>query len=77
MSDSPVIPELDALRKRTSVKWTAYPDDVLPMFIAEMDFELAPVVADAIIAQVRASDLGYAGDSGSTGTTFAGFAERR
>lgn len=77
MSLRPAIPDLETLRQRTSVKWTAYPDDVLPMFIAEMDFPLAPVVADAIIARVQESDLGYAGDSGSAAAAFAGFAQRR
>ncbi|MGN6197967.1 MAG: aspartate aminotransferase, partial [Humibacter sp.] len=32
---------LDQLRTRTSEKWTAYPSDVLPLFVAESDFPLA------------------------------------
>ena len=42
-----------------------------------MDYPLAPVVADAIIDRVRASDIGYAATSGSAGEVFAGFADRR
>ncbi len=53
------------------------PDAVLPLFIAEMDYQLAPVVAEAMIDRIRASDVGYAGDSGGVGTAFAGFADRR
>ncbi|MBD0862766.1 aminotransferase class I/II-fold pyridoxal phosphate-dependent enzyme [Gordonia sp. zg691] len=77
MSTRPSAPPLDELRRRTSSKWSTHPDDVLPLFIAEMDYQLAPVVADAIIARVRASDVGYAGDSGTVGPAFAGFADRR
>lgn len=73
----PAAPPLDELRRRTSAKWTTHPDDVLPLFIAEMDYQLAPVVAEAIIDRVRASDLGYAGDPGRVGTAFADFAARR
>ncbi|MGV9709819.1 MalY/PatB family protein [Gordonia sp. NPDC003424] len=76
MTSSP-IPGLAELRRRTSAKWTTYPDDVLPLFVAEMDYPLAPVVADAMIAQVNASDLGYCGGPGRVGTAFGGFAERR
>ncbi|MDY6809724.1 MAG: aminotransferase class I/II-fold pyridoxal phosphate-dependent enzyme [Actinomycetota bacterium] len=73
----PHAPHLSELRRRTSIKWRAYPDDVVPMFVAEMDFELAPVVADAMIDQIRASDVGYSGGAGAVGEAFAGFAQRR
>ncbi|WP_246222032.1 MULTISPECIES: MalY/PatB family protein [Gordonia] len=73
----PTTPTLDELRRRTSEKWRTYPDDVLPLFVAEMDFTIADVVADAIIGQVRTSDIGYAGSVGRVGEVFAGFAERR
>jgi cystathionine beta-lyase len=37
---------LTALRQRRSHKWRAYPPDVLPAFVAEMDFDLAePIIA--------------------------------
>jgi cystathionine beta-lyase len=68
---------LDLLRTRTSEKWLAYPADVLPLFVAEMDYPLAPVIADAIIARVRASDTGYVASSLPVGIAFAGFAARR
>jgi cystathionine beta-lyase len=68
---------LEALRKRTSEKWVAYPADVLPLFVAEMDYPLAPVVADALIDRVRASDTGYVASPLPAATAFAGFASRR
>ena len=46
---------LDALRARTSEKWTAYPADVLPLFVAEMDYPLAPAVATSMIDRITAS----------------------
>ncbi len=51
---------LDRLRHRTSEKWSTYPPDVLPAFVAEMDFELAPPVADALHRAVDLGDCGYA-----------------
>ena len=67
---------IEHLRARTSEKWTAYPSDVLPLFVAEMDYPLAPVVADAIIARVTASDTGYVGSAGPLAPAFAAYADR-
>ena len=50
---------LDQLRTRTSMKWTAYPADVLPLWVAEMDVLLAPAVADAVHQAIAAGDTGY------------------
>lgn len=50
---------LDLLRTRTSEKWRAFPADVLPMFVAEMDYPLAPQIADALRAAIDRSDTGY------------------
>jgi cystathionine beta-lyase len=68
---------LDLLRARTSEKWATYPDDVLPLFVAETDYPIAPAVADAVIDRVRASDTGYVVDPGPVARAFAGFAGRR
>lgn len=35
---------LTTLRRRSSEKWRTHPADVLPMFVAEMDFGLAPAI---------------------------------
>ena len=68
---------LSLLRQRTSEKWTTYPPDVLPLFVAEMDYPLAPVVAQAMIDRILASDTGYVGSPAPVGEAFAGFAQRR
>lgn len=70
------IEPLAALRRRESVKWRAYPGDVLPLFVAEMDYPVAEPIREAIAARVAASDLGYAFAPGRMGAAFAGFAER-
>ena len=44
---------------RRSARWRTYPADVLPLTVAEMDFPLAPPIADALRAAVDASDTGY------------------
>ena len=55
----PVDP-LDVLRQRRSAKWQAYPADVLPLTVAEMDFALAAPIAEALREAVDRSDAGYA-----------------
>jgi cystathionine beta-lyase len=50
---------LDQLRRRTSMKWRHYPEDVLPVWVAEMDVPLAGPVARAIIEAVERGDTGY------------------
>ncbi|MGO4429801.1 cystathionine beta-lyase, partial [Streptomyces sp. MCAF7] len=50
---------LEQLRKRTSMKWRAHPEDVLPLWVAEMDVPLAPPVAEALHTAIDAGDTGY------------------
>ncbi|MBV8149327.1 MAG: aminotransferase class I/II-fold pyridoxal phosphate-dependent enzyme [Candidatus Eremiobacteraeota bacterium] len=53
-------PSLERLRRRSSEKWRSYSPDVLPAFVAEMDFELAPPIAAALHAAIDVGDCGYA-----------------
>jgi cysteine-S-conjugate beta-lyase len=50
---------LERLRRRTSSKWQAFGPDLLPMFVAEMDFPLAPVIKEALLEAVELGDTGY------------------
>jgi cysteine-S-conjugate beta-lyase len=68
--------DLDRLRRRRSEKWLAHPPDVLPAFVAEMDYDLAEPVLAALRAAIDLSDCGYATPTG-LGETFARFAEAR
>jgi len=52
------VPE-SALRRRRSQKWVAYPEDVLPLFVAETDVLLAPAIRDRLAAAVADGDTGY------------------
>jgi cysteine-S-conjugate beta-lyase len=49
----------DALRGRDTVKWTRFDDDVLALWVAEMDFPTAPVVKAAIRDAVEREQFGY------------------
>lgn len=51
---------LEELRRRRSAKWVRFEPDVLPAWVAEMDFPLAPPVRAAILAAVELDDTGYA-----------------
>src|SRR5690606_852136 len=69
---------LEELQTRESMKWTAFPPEVLPAFVAEMDFPLADPVKTALTAAVARGDTGYANAPASgLGDAFAGFARRR
>ena len=47
------------LRKRRSAKWTAYPEDVIPAWVAESDFPLAQPIHARLRAAIDSGDLGY------------------
>jgi cysteine-S-conjugate beta-lyase len=58
------------------MKWRSYPADVLPAFVAEMDFDLAEPIVAAVTAAIAAGDCGY-GHKGNLGEAFASFAGKR
>lgn len=47
-------------QKSESIKWKHYPPDVLPMWVADMDFYSPPAVIDALEARVNHGVFGYA-----------------
>jgi len=63
--------------ERTSIKWTRYAPAVLPLFVAEMDYGIAPEIADALVERIRSSDLGYLDGPGPLAPAFAAFAKQR
>ncbi|MDQ2622065.1 MAG: aminotransferase class I/II-fold pyridoxal phosphate-dependent enzyme [Actinomycetota bacterium] len=66
------------LQARESMKWSAFPPEVLPAFVAEMDFPLAEPVKAALSAAIERGDTGYANAPASgLGDAFAAFAMRR
>jgi cystathionine beta-lyase len=68
--------DLDQLRQRRSAKWRSFPSDVLPAFVAEMDFDVAEPIAAAVRESMAAGDYGY-GHIDELGEAFATFAAFR
>jgi cystathionine beta-lyase len=46
-------------RQTNSIKWTHYPEDVLPMWVADMDFPAPPVILEALQRAITHGVLGY------------------
>jgi cystathionine beta-lyase len=78
VSAEPILVEsLDELRaSRTSMKWRRHPDDVLPMWVAEMDARPCPAVVEAVERALRAGDTGYLA-AAPYAEAMAAFATRR
>lgn len=68
---------LAELRERTSEKWREYPADVLPLFVAETDFPLAPAISAALQRALDLGDTGYIASRTSLAESYAAFAQRR
>jgi cystathionine beta-lyase len=69
---------VDDLLARRSAKYSTYPPDVLPAWVAEMDFDLAPPVKAALRAAIDNDDAGYLGARhDGLLEAFAEFAARR
>jgi cystathionine beta-lyase len=77
MADEVRALSLDQLRKRKSVKWRQFPDDVLPLPVAEMDFASAPAIKAALLDMVERSDTGYLGPFPELFDAFAKFSNQR
>jgi cystathionine beta-lyase len=72
----PALPT-EQLRQRSSTKWRKYPADVLPLFVAETDFALAPAITTALARAVELGDTGYTPPDPGIRDAYAAFARRR
>jgi len=68
---------LSELRTHRSEKWRAFPSDVLPLPVAEMDFPVAEPILKTLRDMVEKSDLGYLGPIPEMGIAFSKFADNR
>ncbi len=68
---------LETLQRRSSTKWRTYGSDVLPLFVAETDFPLAPLITSALRTAVELGDTGYTPPDPGVRDAFASFAVRR
>lgn len=66
---------LSTLRARRGTKWNLYPKDVLPAWVADMDFRVPEPVREAMQRLVDESDFGYPSRTGDD-TLAAAFEER-
>lgn len=71
------IPSLSDLQTHRSEKWRSFPQEILPLPVAEMDFPVAEPIRQVLTEMVNASDLGYLGPIPEMGISFSGFANRR
>lgn len=69
--------DLSELQTHRSEKWRAFPKEILPLPVAEMDFPVAEPIRQTLREMIDHSDLGYLGSIPEMGTAFAGFAQRR
>jgi cystathionine beta-lyase len=68
---------IEKLRLRKSEKWRRFPQDILPLPVAEMDFEIASQVKDVIGEMIKTSDTGYLGDIPELKENFSKFTKDR
>lgn len=66
---------LEVLRARRGTKWNLYPKDVMPAWVADMDFGVAEPVQAAMQRLVNDQDYGYPSRTGEN-TLAVAFAER-
>ncbi|KQB86891.1 MalY/PatB family protein [Corynebacterium lowii] len=70
-------PDLATLQARGTRKWTTYPSDVLPAWIAESDFATCPEVKAAVEERVQAESFGYTPASSDLPEALADFSQHR
>ncbi|WP_346769266.1 aminotransferase class I/II-fold pyridoxal phosphate-dependent enzyme [Planctomonas sp. JC2975] len=76
MSQLSIRPIARLRTERSSIKWRRYAPDVLPLFVAEMDFEPCGAIVDAVSLALASGDTGYLDGPGPLAPAFAEFAER-
>src|SRR3984885_7803313 len=65
------------LRARRTNKWHKFPDDVLPAWVADMDFGVAPSITAALARLTRDQEYGYAAREGVLAAAFVRRMEQR
>ncbi len=70
---------VEQMRRKRGSKWQRYGDEVLPAFVADMDFPLAPPIHQVLSEQLQAHDYGYTlhWAERPVAEIYAGFAQRR
>ncbi len=71
MSSSATDFSIPFLRGRRTNKWHKFADDVLPAWVADMDFGVAPPITEAMARLARNQEYGYAAREGLLAEAFA------
>ncbi len=74
------MPQFDQLidrRGTDSIKWSLYGDDVLPMWVADMDFRCPDPIVEALRTRTHHGIYGYAGEPAELREVIAGRLKRR
>ena len=69
--------DIATLRARRTNKWHKFPADVLPAWVADMDFGVAPSIAAAMSRLTENQEYGYAAREGALADAFVRRMERR
>jgi cystathionine beta-lyase len=69
--------DIARLRSRRTNKWQKFPPDVLPAWVADMDFGVAPSITAALARLTRNQEYGYAARDGVLAAAFVRRMERR
>jgi cystathionine beta-lyase len=69
--------DIATLRARRTNKWHKFPADVLPAWVADMDFGVAPSIAAAMTRLTQDQEYGYAAREGVLAEAFVRRMERR
>ena len=69
--------DIAGLRARRTSKWHKFPPDVLPAWVADMDFGVAPSITAALARLTRDQEYGYAARDGVLAAAFVRRMERR
>ncbi len=69
--------DIATLRARRTNKWHKFPDDVLPAWVADMDFGVAPAITEALTRLARNQEYGYAAREGALAAAFTRRMQRR
>ena len=64
-------------RGSCSMKWDSQPDDVLPMWVADSDFQSPPAVAKAIRKRIASGVFGYTWENDAFAAAYASWMGKR
>jgi cystathionine beta-lyase len=69
--------DIATLRARRTNKWHRFPTDVLPAWVADMDFGVAPSITAALTRLTKNQEYGYAAREGALADAFVRRMEQR